>query len=83
MEREKMLTKSWVLTIVLYGFSLASIFAEMFYGVHISNEAMTLMLSLVGISTTAGTTNAVLANKDAIKKIIADLIQTQKEIQKN
>ncbi|HSA76432.1 MAG TPA: hypothetical protein VLE02_02695 [Nitrosarchaeum sp.] len=77
-----MLSKSWKLTLFLYSFSLMTILLEVFTGITISEQNTMLLLSLVGISTTAGTTNAVLSNKEAIKKIILEITGLKKPEEK-
>ena len=74
------LSKSWSLTIILYGFSLGLIVLEVLTGLTISETSMNQLLMLVGISTTAGTTNAIMTNREQIKKVISEMIQPERKV---
>jgi len=52
---------------------MGAILLEMFSGIVISEGQLTLILGMVGISTTAGTSNSILKHREAVKKIIADI----------
>jgi len=54
------------------------ILLEMFSGIVISEGQLTLILGMVGITTTAGTSNAILKHRAEIKSIINDTLQETK-----
>lgn len=68
-----MLSKSWKFTIILYGITLGMIVLESFTGIVVSETQLNALLIALGIGTTAGTSNAVLSNKQQIKELLEKL----------
>lgn len=67
------LSKSWAFTLILYSFSMFVIMLEVFTGIVITDSQVTMILGMIGLSTSAGTANAVLSNREQLKKFLNDL----------
>ena len=73
------LSNSWKLTLVVYAVSLSLIVLEVFTGINISETQYNFLLGIMGLTTIAGTSNAVLSNKEKIKQLIIELKQGTKD----
>lgn len=74
------LTKSWKTTIIIYGLSFGAIFSSIFLGIDINDSQITFLLGAMGITSAAGTGNAIFQNKSQIKDIIKQVIDENKTV---
>ena len=73
------LTKSWKTTIIIYSLSFGVVLSSIFLGIDVNETQFNFILGFLGISTAAGTSNAIFKNRAELKTIIQQAIDENKK----